>query len=161
MFKKSILVLLPALVFLFACNNGKQDMVNQKDEVPAFDSLLAEQLGADDYGMSKYFLAYLKAGPNRTQDSLTAARLQREHLDNITRMAEEGTLVLAGPFLDDGEVRGIYLFNVPTMADAQKIAESDPAVKAGRLILEIHPWYGSAALKQVNEIHKRIGKKGI
>ena len=159
MFKKIIFVLIPIL--LFACLNNKQPTVDQYETAPAFDSLLAKQLGADDYGMSTYFLAYLKAGPNRDHDSLTVNRLQREHLDNITRLAEEGTLVLAGPFLDDGEVRGIYIFDVPTIEEAQKIAESDPAVKAGRLILEIHPWYGSAALKQVNEIHNNIGKKGI
>ena len=36
---------------------------------------------------------------------------------------------------------------------------TDPAVQAGRLVMELHPWYGSAALMTVNETHKRVAKK--
>lgn len=123
-----------------------------------FNSELANQLGADDYGMRKYTLAFLKKGPNRNLSKEEATRLQRAHLDNIYRMVENGTLILAGPFLDDGEIRGIYIFNIDSVEKAQQIAESDPAIKAGSLSLEIHPWYGSASLMKVNEIHNQIAK---
>lgn len=106
-------------------------------------------------------MAFLKRGPNRSQDSLTAASLQEAHLKNITKMAEEGTLVLAGPFLDDGEIRGIYIFNVSTVEEAKKLTESDPAIKAGRLIMELHPWYGSAAVKEINSIHNQLTMQSI
>ncbi|MCB0555866.1 MAG: hypothetical protein KDD02_20130 [Phaeodactylibacter sp.] len=127
----------------------------------AYDSILAAQLGADEYGMKSYVMAFLKAGPTRSQDKEEAARLQRAHLDNITRMAEAGQLVLAGPFLDEGEVRGIYIFNVPTVEEARALTESDPAIQAGRLVMELHPWYGSAALMELNALHKKVAKKGI
>lgn len=130
-------------------------------ELNDFDSLRAEQLGADEYGMRQYVMAFLKAGPNRNQSEEEAATLQRAHLDNITRMAEEGTLVVAGPFTDDAEVRGIYIFNVSTLEEAEKLTSTDPAVKAGRLVMELHPWYGSAALVEVNETHKRIARRKI
>ena len=124
-----------------------------------YDSLLTQKLGADPYGMKHYVMAFLKAGPNRDQDSVTAAQLQKAHMDNIMRMADEGKLVVAGPFEDGGELRGIYVFNVATLEEARALTETDPAVKAGRLIMELHPWYGSAALMQVNETHKRLSKK--
>lgn len=122
----------------------------------SYDSLLARRLGADRIGMKVYVMAFLKKGPNRTQDSTEAARLQAAHMANIQRMAAEGSLVLAGPFMDDGDLRGIYIFNVSTVDSARALTESDPAVKAGRLAMELHPWYGSAALMEVTRIHNTL-----
>ncbi len=131
------------------------------NEKPEFDSALAAATGADEYGMKQYVIAYLKRGPNRDQDSATAAELQKKHLENIVRMADEGTLVVAGPFMDDTEVRGIYIFNVATIEEAKKLTESDPAIQAGRLEMELHPWYGSAALLFVNNLHHRLEKTSV
>ena len=124
----------------------------------SYDSLLAHRLGADRIGMKVYVMAFLKKGPNRSQDSTEAARLQAAHMENIQRMAKEGTLVMAGPFMDDGEFRGIYIFNVSTVDSARALTETDPAVKAGRLAMELHPWYGSAALMEVTGIHNTLVK---
>src|SRR5688572_17703877 len=66
---------------------------------PQFDSTLAAKYGADKYGMKRYVMAFLKSGPNRNQDSTEAARLQAGHMNNIQRLADEGKLVVAGPFL--------------------------------------------------------------
>lgn len=130
-------------------------------EEVAYDSVLAKSLGADDYGMKPYVMAFLKIGPNRDQDSATAAQLQRAHMDNIFRMADEGKLVIAGPFMDTGAIRGIYIFNVTTLAEAEALTSTDPAIKAGRLEMELRPWYGSAALGKVTELHKKVAKKKI
>lgn len=127
----------------------------------AYDSLLAQKLGSDEYGMRRYVLAFLKKGPNRNQDSAEAAALQKAHLENITRMADEGKLVLAGPFLDDQEIRGIYIFNVATVEEAAALTATDPAIKAGRLSMELHPWYGSAAMLMINEWHHKLEKKSV
>ncbi|MGI9013391.1 MAG: YciI family protein [Phycisphaerales bacterium] len=130
---------------------------NPADAPPAtFDAALAERLGADQYGMKRYVMAFLKAGPNRSQNAEEAAALQSAHLANIRRLASEGKLVVAGPFLDDGEVRGIYIFNAETIEEARELTATDPAIQAGRLVMELHPWYGSAALQEVNTIHSRI-----
>lgn len=90
-----ILIILSALLF------GCKSKINKPDTEKTnsiFDRIKTEEYGADKYGMKKYVMAYFKRGPNRDQDSTTAAELQKVHLKNITRMAEEGTLVLAGPF---------------------------------------------------------------
>jgi len=76
-------------------------------------------------------------------------------------MAARGKLIVAGPFLDDQAMRGIFIFNVETVDEARLLAETDPAVKAGTLVLELHPWYGSAALVETSRIHKTIEKKSV
>ena len=131
------------------------------DPAPGFDAGLARELGTDPYGMRQYVMAFLKKGPNRSQDSLEASRLQKAHLDNINRLAEAGSLVLAGPFMDQGEVRGIYIFKVSTIEEAKALTESDPAIKAGRLVMELHPWYESASLGLIPALHKKLEKVNV
>jgi uncharacterized protein YciI len=124
-----------------------------------YDAALARKLKADEYGMRTYVMAFLKAGPNRNRTPEEARKLQRAHMENINRMAAEGRLVIAGPFADDGPIRGIYIFDVPTVAEAEALTKTDPAIQAGSLAMELHPWYGSAALMMVNEVHERIQQK--
>ena len=126
-----------------------------------YDSVLAQKTGADDYGMKHYVMAFLKAGPKRDQDSVTAAQIQKAHMANINRLAEEGKLIVAGPFEDNGELRGIFIFNVSSLEEAKTLTASDPAVQAGRLIMELHPWYGSAAMMEINNLHKKVSKKSF
>ena len=89
--------LVALFAFLLGCqaNHESQTQVteNEPTVVPdgtGFDQQLADKLGADEYGMKPFVMAYLKRGPNRDQDSVTAAKLQRAHMDNIIRMAESG-----------------------------------------------------------------------
>lgn len=77
----------------------------------------------------------------------------------INRLAKEGKLILAGPFMDGGEFRGIYLFDVKTVEEAQKLTETDPSIKEGYFKVEFIKWYGSAALMEVNGTHTKIAKK--
>jgi uncharacterized protein len=124
-----------------------------------YDAALAAKLGADENGMKTYVMAFLKAGPNRNRPREEAQKLQAAHRANINRLAAEGKLVLAGPFADDGVLRGIYIFDVKTVAEAEALTNTDPAIQAGQLVMELHPWYGSAALMMVNEVHSRIEKR--
>jgi uncharacterized protein YciI len=164
---KSLSILFASLVFglsFLSCKSEvKVETETSSDPIAemAYDSALAMKLGADEYGMKHYVMAFLKSGPNQEMDSVQAAQFQRAHLDNIFRLADEGKLVLAGPFLDGGELRGVYIFNVATVEEAKALTESDPAVKAGRFVMELHPWYGSAAACMINDQHKRVAKKQI
>ncbi|AYL94014.1 YciI family protein [Mucilaginibacter celer] len=128
---------------------------------PKYDAALAKKLGADDYGMKKYVMAFLKDGPTQLKDSTARMQLQMAHLKNIGRLAAEGKLVVAGPFMDDQPVRGIFIFNVESVEEAKKLTETDPAIKAGTLVMELHPFYCSAALMQVVPIHNTIQKQSI
>ncbi|WP_439474789.1 YciI family protein [Algoriphagus formosus] len=127
-----------------------------------YDEKLSQELGADDYGMKKYVIAFLYRG-ERVQEYSPEKRaeLQRGHLDNITKLAEEGKMVLAGPFFGNEDLRGLFFFNVESLEEAQKLTESDPAVQAGVLKMELKEWYGSAALPMLLEMHAKIAKQDI
>jgi len=93
--------------------------------------------------MQQYFIAFLKSGPIRSQNEEEATRLQKEHLAHLSKMYKLGYADISGPFGDDGEIRGITIYNVPTIEMADSLANSDPMVKAGRLVIEIHPWWAA------------------
>jgi len=157
-------LVIPAIALVLVCcsRNRPGDCIGElppKESASTFDQALATKLGADEYGMKVYVMAFLKAGPNRNLDSTQSADLQRAHMDNIGRMAKSGKLIVAGPFMDDGDVRGIYIFNVPTIEEAEALTKTDPAIKAGSLVMELHQWYGSAALVESAERHKAVAKK--
>ncbi|GAB1103377.1 MAG: hypothetical protein Sw2LagTSB_12680 [Shewanella algae] len=141
---------------LVATTAGSDNLVSV--ETLAYDKALAHALGADKYGMKPYVMAFLKTGPNRSGSKEQRAELQRAHMSHIQRLAQEGKLVLAGPFIDGGEWRGIYIFDIASLAEAEALTASDPAVQAGSLIMELKAWYGSAALLEVNRIHTRIAE---
>jgi uncharacterized protein len=129
-------------------------------EQVTFDPQLAKKLGADERGMRMFVLCILKTGPNDAKIQGDERRKIFEgHFANIGRLASEGKLLVAGPFGDnDKNYRGLYIFNVATVEDAEKLVTLDPAVKAGVFVPDLTPWYGSAAMLVVNETHKRIEK---
>ena len=93
--------------------------------------------------MQQYFIAFLKRGPIRSQNEEEAEQLQNEHLAHLGRMYELGYADISGPFEDDGDIRGITIYNVPTQKIADSLAKLDPMVQAGRLEIEIHPWWAA------------------
>lgn len=95
------------------------------------------------------YLAFLKRGPNRKEgDSQTPEiqELQKAHLANINRLAELKKIIAAGPFGDDGALRGMFVFRVVSLQEAQDLCASDPMVKIGRLAVELHPWHVPAGV---------------
>ncbi|TFV93141.1 hypothetical protein E4S40_12815 [Algoriphagus kandeliae] len=129
---------------------------------PDFDQELATKLGADDYGMKKYVIAFLYRGDRVNEYSAEErAKLQQGHLANINKLAEEGKMVLAGPFFGNEDLRGLFFFNVESLEEAQKLTESDPSIQAGVLKMVLKEWYGSAALPLLLELHSKIQKEDI
>ena len=102
-----------------------------------------DEKSKDTILMQQYFIAFLKSGPTRSQTKEEADRLQSLHLAHLSKMYELGYADISGPFGDNGEIRGITIYNVPTLSLADSLANSDPIVKAGRFIIEIHPWWAA------------------
>lgn len=100
-----------------------------------------------DAEMRTYVVGLLMTGESAGE--LTAEQvqtLQREHLAYMSRLHREGKLLLAGPFLDGGDLRGMCVYDVTTVEEARALGEADPAVKAGRLRFEFHPWYSAKGI---------------
>ncbi len=95
-----------------------------------------------EYEMKQYYFVLLTKGPHRNQDTSEVKRIQAGHLANIDRLHKEGKIDLAGPFLDDTDWRGIFIFNVATEQEVKDLLQTDPAIASGRLSYIIHPWYG-------------------
>ena len=125
-----------------------------------YDAGLAKRLGADDYGMKTYVFAILKSGKAKLEKA-ERDRLVRGHLENIGKLAEAGKLVLAGPYIENDESRGIFVFDVRTKEEALELVKTDPAVKAGVFEVELRLWYGTAALLELKNIYPLLEKKSI
>jgi uncharacterized protein YciI len=92
--------------------------------------------------MKRYFLALLEKGPAWAPgESPEVLALQEGHMANIRRLAAEGKLVLAGPFEDAGDLRGLFVLDAASIEEARALCDSDPAIAAGRLRAEIHAWW--------------------
>lgn len=122
-----------------------------------YDAALAKRLGADERGMKTYVFVNLIRGKKQFSTE-ERNRLVGLHLENIGKLAESRKLLLAGPFFDNGDIRGIYIFDVDTLEKARELTETDPAVKAGVFEFEMRLWYGSAALIELDRIQKSIQK---
>lgn len=130
-----------------------------QEKIASYDEKLATALGADEYGMKTYVFCILKTGSNTTATKEEKTKYFEGHMTNINRLAEEGKLVVAGPFMkNDRNYRGIFIFNVKTVEEAQALVETDPAVKAKIFEVELTPWYSSAALMEVSKNHDKVAK---
>ena len=100
------------------------------------------------YEMTTYALGILRKGPAWTAaDTPETRSLQAAHMSNIQKMAATGKLIVAGPIGDEGDLRGVFIFKETTPDEARAMMAVDPAVKAGRFIPEVHPWFAAAGLK--------------
>ena len=91
--------------------------------------------------MKRYWLVLLQKGPNRNQDSISAEKIQAAHMANITRLAKEGKLVMAGPIGVEDDLRGIFLMNCTDSTEVENFVKTDSAVITGRLVMKYYPWW--------------------
>ena len=148
------------IVTVLALSIAAFGQTNKPAETVKYDAELAKRLGGNDNGMKSYVLVILRTGPKdaefkgKARDDIFAG-----HMANIGRLADQGKLLLAGPFgKNDLTFRGVFVFDVTTVEEARKLAETDPAVKAGVFVLDIIPWFATAAVTAIPEIHKKIIK---
>lgn len=156
---KKTIFMLTILFLIIACKTETNDVVEVVEKpietVEKSTKELKEELTSNGFElfdyidektqdtiiMQKYFIAFLKKGPNRSQPEEEANKLQAAHMAHLGKMYELGYADISGPFEDESDISGITIYNVPTMEMADSLANADPMVKAGRLVIEIHPWW--------------------
>ncbi len=149
-----------AFICLLVCSSA-MTLSAQKSN-PEYDKLLADSLGADEYGMKMYVLVILKTGTANITEKAKVDSLFAGHMRNINRMAGIGKLVVAGPLQKNEKTyRGIFILNVATFEEAIKLMEADPAISSGMLDTELFHWYGSAALKMYLPFSEKVGKNNF
>jgi uncharacterized protein YciI len=150
---------------LFSLTALGQSTASAKTDVSPskFDAELAKKVGADKNGMRRYVLAILKTGPKDAEIQGDARKaIFKGHFDNMNRLAKEGKLAVAGPFSDpEKKYRGLFILAVSTVEEARALAETDPTVKSGVLVVEYVPWFGSASLMLSNEFHEKVTEKNF
>jgi len=130
-----ILIFIFAILFIPQLVNAQEvDSTNQPE---TFDY----EWAGEKMTMQKYFIVFLKSGENRSQSQEEAMKLQEQHLAYLGGLYEEGIINLNGPSGGEGDIRGFSVYNVATIEQAKEYAENDPMVKAGRLKVEVHPWW--------------------
>jgi uncharacterized protein YciI len=144
---KQIVVILCMVCAMVSAQESKKSKDDAKAPGPVLLQKEVAKKEVKDGEMKQYFLVLLKRGPIRNQDSTTAAELQKGHLANIERLFNEGKIDIAGPMGNDGDLRGIFVFNCETYDEVMALCSSDPAIKAGRLLTEIYPWWSAKGAK--------------
>ena len=97
--------------------------------------------------MTTYQFGMLRRGPAWTAKRTPATdSIQAGHMANIRRMANEGLLIAAGPCLDNGDLRGIFVFRADSIATLRAHVARDPAIQARRLTLELREWHAPVGL---------------
>lgn len=140
--------------FIASANGATTQTLN-----PNYDAELAASLGADDYGMKSYVLVVLKSGSNKSENKEEKSKAFTGHFTNMNRLVAEKKLTVAGPFgQNDNDFRGLFILDVTTLAEAKKILETDPAIKANFLSTELYKWYGSAALATYLQASDKVWK---
>jgi uncharacterized protein YciI len=147
--------LLMAIVFVVLSRTAVVSAHEPKPAVVA-DLALAKSLGADGQGMRKYVLVILKTGPHRVPEGQARDRVFEGHFANMQRLAKAHKLVVAGPFGDKNDWRGLFVFAVATPAEAAALVATDPVIASGEMVAEYHTLYSTAALMAVTGIHEKI-----
>jgi len=113
------------------------------------------------YEMTTYYVGLLYRGPAWTPEVTPETQaIQKGHMENIGRLAASGKLILAGPFSDDTALRGMFVFQVASLEEATALCDTDPAVKAGRLKVELHPWFSAKGIRIDPPTGKEAGHGG-
>ena len=110
--------------------------------------LLPAQDQKPQYEMTHYVTGFFHKGPNWTAvQTDETRRMQEAHLANFRKLGETGQLIVAGPFGDNGALRGMLIFKLESVDEARKLMDGDPTLKTGHLTLDLHPWFAAAGLR--------------
>ncbi len=112
----------------------------------------------------EYVFVFLKVGP---QSGKLPPEVEQEagsgHFANMARLADEGELLLAGPFGEpkvDRANSGVFVFDARTVAEADALTATDPAVRAGVFVFDAYPLRSSSPLRRALDVLRAAEARG-
>lgn len=134
-------------------------VANGQQPAAEYDPNLAKEFGADNYGMKTYMLVILKTGSQVIENKALRDSLFAGHMRNISRLADEGKLIVAGPLsANDNNYRGIFILDTDSIELAKNWLQTDPVISEKVLDADIYRWYGAAALRSYLEVQEKVTK---
>jgi uncharacterized protein len=93
--------------------------------------------------LEAFELVLLRRPENAPAYEAELQRIQAEHLAHHDRLRDSGQVVTNGPVVDQPDVslRGLTFYRTGSLEESRRLAEAEPAVRAGRLAVEIMTWY--------------------
>jgi uncharacterized protein len=106
-------------------------------------------------------IVYLRRGsnpPDLPEDESTA--LHHAHLAYLAELTERGIIAANGPLLEqsDETMRGMSVYTVDA-SEARRLAEQDPAVRAGRFRVDVARWAVAAGRVAFPEADGLVGER--
>jgi uncharacterized protein YciI len=121
-------LLITAVVFASSDTPSKEKSAN------------AEQEKVNTSQPVTYVAAIVRMGDNWRQDSIRAFELQEKHLAFLERLRTNNQLIASGPLTTSPDARGLYIFNVSSVAEAEALVSKDEAIQAGWIQMDFHVW---------------------
>ncbi|MBS0198790.1 MAG: hypothetical protein JSR77_18745 [Planctomycetes bacterium] len=108
-------------------------------------------------GNERYTLVYLTTGP-ATPSAEDRKAIFAGHMANIQRLADERKLVIAGPFNKPANPawRGIFVFDVATVVEADAIVATDPGIMSGVFSHESYTFKSVSDLRKVPKFEREL-----
>ena len=138
---RKIFLVIAVIMVIVSCKENESKNLSDISPIEKYD--LNKDTTVYSEEMKRFWLVLLQKGPNRNQDSISAAKIQAAHMANIGRLAKEGKLIMAGPIGVENDLRGIFIMNCRDSTEVENFVKTDSAVITGRLIMKYYPWWAA------------------
>jgi uncharacterized protein YciI len=104
-----------------------------------------------------YVFVYLVLDHPEKLSQAEMGEAMQGHFDNMSKLADEEKLLIAGPLADpriSEAHRGIFVLSAETIEQGRAIGSTDPAVKAGVFKLEMYTFTTDAPLRKLPQLER-------
>lgn len=114
-----------------------------------------------------YVIGIVKQGENWKKDSLRAFELQEQHLKFLDYLVANNKLIASGPLTTSSDARGLYIFRVKTIKEAEELTAKDQAMSEGWISMDFYVWKSrdyaepEISTELASTSNSLIGLKGI
>ena len=152
----ALAAMLAAAASITACNSGGPNPADSAAEDP--------QPAAMATNARPYAMTFIKTGPLRSPTREQQAEAMQGHFANMQRLAEEGTLLIAGPLAEpksDPDHRGIFVFDADTIEKGQALAATDPAGQMGVFVMDNYLLTTDAPLTELTRLEEEYKQRRL